>query len=151
MLLRAAFVTLILLLFTNWPSSGASRFAPAEDLQAEAERALGLALDLWRDGQYAQLYDRTRGGDETRESFARRLAAARLRPACCWEKMQDVSVRLNGDAVAVIKARLGFEGRGDTEYKTRSLKLVKEDDVWLLSRSDIFSLAGGRKSGRSSH
>ena len=148
MLLRAAMATLVLLLFTNWPSSGASRFSSNEELKVEAERAFAQALELWRDGRYAQLYDRSKGR-ETREDFARRLASARLRPSCCWEKMQDVSVRLDGDSVAVVRAKLGFEGRGDTEYKTGSFRLVREDDVWLLSRSDIFSLAGGRKSSRS--
>jgi len=149
MKLRAAVLTLILLLSTNWPSAGASRFAPVDELKSEAERAFGQALDLWRDGQFAQLYDRTKGGRETREAFARRLIAAPLKPACCWEKMQEVSVRLDGDSIAIVKAKLGFEGRGDTEYQTGSFRLVREDDVWLLSRSDIFSLAGSRK-GRSS-
>ncbi len=88
MKLRAAVLTLILLLSTNWPSAGASRFAPVDELKSEAERAFGQALDLWRDGQFAQLYDRTKGGRETREAFARRLIAAPLKPACCWEKMQ---------------------------------------------------------------
>ena len=149
MKLRAAVLTLILLLSTNWPSAGASRFAPVDELKSEAERAFGQALDLWRDGKFAQLYDRTKGGRETREAFARRLIAAPLKPACCWEKMQEVSVRLDGDSIAIVKAKLGFEGRGDTEYQTGSFRLVREDDVWLLSRSDIFSLAGSRK-GRSS-
>ena len=149
MKLRAAVLTLILLLSTNWPSAGASRFTPVDELKSEAERAFGQALDLWRDGQFAQLYDRTKGGRETREAFARRLVAAPLKPACCWEKMQEVSVRLDGDSIAIIKAKLGFEGRGDTEYQTGSFRLVREDDVWLISRSDIFSLAGSRK-GKSS-
>jgi len=149
MKLRAAVLTLILLLSTNWPSAGASRFTPVDELKSEAERAFGQALDLWRDGQFAQLYDRTKGGRETREAFARRLVAAPLKPACCWEKMQEVSVRLDGDSIAIVKAKLGFEGRGDTEYQTGSFRLVREDDVWLLSRSDIFSLAGSRK-GKSS-
>ena len=149
MKLRAAVLTLILLLSTNWPSAGASRFTPVDELKSEAERAFGQALDLWRDGQFAQLYERTKGGRETREAFARRLVAAPLKPACCWEKMQEVSVRLDGDSIAIVKAKLGFEGRGDTEYQTGSFRLVREDDVWLLSRSDIFSLAGSRK-GKSS-
>ena len=149
MKLRAAVLTLILLLSTNWPSADASRFSTVDELKSEAERAFGQALDLWRDGQFAQLYDRTKGGRETREAFARRLVAAPLKPACCWEKMQEVSVRLDGDSIAIIKAKLGFEGRGDTEYQTGSFRLVREDDVWLISRSDIFSLAGSRK-GKSS-
>jgi len=86
MKLRAAVLTLILLLSTNWPSAGASRFAPVDELKSEAERAFGQALDLWRDGQFAQLYDRTKGGRETREAFARRLIAAPLKPACCWRR-----------------------------------------------------------------
>lgn len=145
---RLPLITLILLLSTNWPSAGASRFSTTDGLKVEAERAFSQALDLWRDGQFAQLYERSQGGSETREGFGRRLAAAPFRPACCWEKMQDVSVRLDGDSVAIVKAKLGLEGKSGTEFKTRSFRLIKEEDIWLISRNDIFSLAGNRKKAK---
>src|SRR5512137_436337 len=66
-------------------------------LEAEVRRGFEEILDLWRDGRYDDLYARTRpGGKITRESFRARLAAAPLRPACCWEKLQDVTVRVSG-------------------------------------------------------
>ena len=48
-----------------------------------------------------------------------------------------------GDSTAKVHARLGLEGGGGTEYKTRSFKLVKEEGVWLMNRNDIVSLAEG--------
>lgn len=128
------------------PAWGKTLYMPEEEIRAEALRGFEEILDLWRDGRYAELYDRTvSGGKVTRESFAERLSSAPRRPACCWEKMQEAKVTLRGDSAAVVRARLGFEGGGATEFKTRSFKLVKEDEVWRISQSDLISLAGAAK------
>ena len=58
-----------------------------------------------------------------------------------------ISVR--NDSSATVRAKLGFEREAeDTDFITRSFKLQKEDGVWRISQSDIFSLAGiGTKKG----
>ncbi|HEY6838257.1 MAG TPA: hypothetical protein VI389_05915, partial [Geobacteraceae bacterium] len=61
------------------------------------------------------------------------------------EKMQEVKVSLQGDSKATVRAKLGFEGGGTTEFKTRSFKLVKEEGVWRVSQQDILSLAEAAK------
>ena len=85
-------------------SQGKTSYQGEEELKVEAERGFGELLDLWRDGNYEQLYDRTAGGGTvTREEFAGRLAKAPFRPACCWEKLRDVRVVLNNDDSARIR------------------------------------------------
>lgn len=130
-----------------------SPYLPEDDLKREAQVALDQILDLWRDGKLTELYDLSLGARTTMEGFTRRLAAAPLKPACCWQKMQEVTVKLQGDTKALVRAKLGFEGRGGVHFKTKSLKLEKDDGVWRMSRADIFSLAeaGAGKRGYRAH
>lgn len=114
--------------------SGSDEQAVIQDLEK--------ILDLWRDGRYAELYDRTAGGKEGKERFAQKLAAAPRKPACCWEKIQEARVSFKGDRAATVHAKLGFEGSvPGTEYVTKGIKLTREDSVWVISQSDLFSLA----------
>jgi hypothetical protein len=105
-------------------------------------------LDLWRDGRYEELYERTYSeGSRSRNTFIRKLTAAKRKPACCWEKLQDVSVSKGSEKNATLHARVGLENRfGTTEYSTRSFRMKQENGVWKPAMSDILSLAG--KAGR---
>jgi hypothetical protein len=111
-------------------------------VKAEATKGFEHILDLWREGKFGELYDRTLiSGKDTRESFARRMSAARLKPSCCWEKMQDVSVMIKSSNSVVIRAKIGLDATGEMEYKTKAFKLINEFGEWRISRSDILSLA----------
>lgn len=117
------------------------------NIEDEAKRGLEEILDIWRDGKYDDLYERTfNNGKHTKEAFINKLKSASHKPACCGEKIQDVRVTVkNSDSVA-IKAKLGLEAPGTgTEFSTKPYKLVKEDGVWKMSMSDILSLAGSSK------
>ena len=128
---------------------GLTPYLGEEELKAEAQRGVEETLDLWRDGRFEELYNRTLvSGAKTKEQFVRALAAAPLRPVCCWDKIRDVRVSLKGDSAATVRATLGFEGGGQTEYKTRPFKLVKEDGVWRMQQKDILSLAEAKTKAR---
>ncbi len=143
-------LTMVVGLFT--PVMAENSYQSAGDVQAEARQGFEQILDLWRDGKYGELYERTiRSGTETKERFAARLDSASLKPACCWEMMQDVQVTVKKENVVTLRARIGLNGAGTGEYKTRSFKLIKEDGVWKVSRADILSLSGATKRKRYSH
>jgi hypothetical protein len=126
---------------------GKSSYQDDDDLKVEAERGFGEILDLWRDGKYEALYDRTEGGGTvTREDFVGRLAKAPYRPVCCWEKLQEVRVVLKNDDTARIRAKVGLEGNARNFTSTRDYRLVREDGVWRIAMKDILSMAGGSKS-----
>ena len=128
------------------PVQGKSPYLPDGELKTEARQGFEQILDLWREGNYGAVYERTvSSGKETKERFAARLAAAPLKPACCWEKMQDVTVSVKGDSTVMVRAKVGLEGGMKNESKTRSFKLVKEDGVWKMSQADILSLSGAAK------
>ena len=136
---RTILLPLLLILLTLTPTDSRAQRDSEQKVLMEFEHI----LDLWREGKYAELYERTiTSGKTSREQFIRRLSAAPRRPACCWEKMQEARVSFKGETSAVVRARLGFEGDvSGTEYVTKGIKLKKEDGVWMISKSDLFSLA----------
>ena len=142
-----ALAVLILSMVCGGGAVAKEAYQPSSDtLAAEIRRDFEAILDVWRDARYDDLFLRTREGKESRESFSRKLADATLHPACCWEKIQDVTVTVKGDSSAVVHAKLGFDGASaGTVFKTKSFKLVKEDGLWKLSRSEVLSLAGAAK------
>lgn len=106
------------------------------------------ALDLWRDGRYGELYDRTyAAGAGSREAFMRRMSGTHRKPACCWQKLQELKISGTHGNWADLSAKVGLEGMsGETEYCTRSFRLKKIEGTWKISMADILSLAG--RSGR---
>ena len=139
--------TLMLSLTSVFPALAKAPYMSSEELQAESQRGLEEILDLWRDGRFEELYARTMAsGRSSKEQFAKKLSSASRKPACCWEKMQEVRVSVKNDSTVTLRAKLGFEsGQTGTDYTTRSFKLQKEDGVWCISQSDILSLAGTAK------
>lgn len=132
---------ILITLCTVLPVFAGSNFFDPGPIKAEAVKSFEKMLDLWRAGDYCALYDRTTvSGRETRESFSRKLASARLRPSCCWEKMQDVVVQVKSANSAVIKAKIGLDAPGEMEYKTKSFKLVNEFGEWRIACSEILAL-----------
>ncbi len=123
----------------------------AADIQVR--RDFETILDLWRDGRFEELYDRSYGSaGRSRESFLRKMSAADRRPACCWEKMQEVKVTISNAGTATLRARIGLEGTGtDTDSCTRSFRLRREDGVWKASLSDILAVAGASRKKRGRH
>lgn len=140
-------LTLVLSLASVFPAMGKTPYMSSEELQTESQRGFEEILDLWRDGRFEELYARTlAGGRSSKEQFAKKLSSASRKPACCWEKMQEVKVSIKNDSTVTLRAKLGFEaGQTGTDYTTRSFKLQKEDGVWRISQSDILSLAGVTK------
>lgn len=139
-------VVVLLCLLAALPLWGRQAAVDDEAIRSDAARGFEAILDLWRDGRFDELYQRTLiSGKDTKESFQKRMATAPLKPSCCWEKMQEVSVRVKSPTSVVISARLGLDGPGALEYKTKSFKLFLEDGQWRIARADILAIAEARK------
>ncbi|NJD92236.1 MAG: hypothetical protein FIA91_12125 [Geobacter sp.] len=140
----------VLTLTASLATAAGKEIQDAGAIKSEAKRGFEEILDLWRAGNYAELYGRTTiNGNDTKESFARRMSGAELKPSCCWEKMQEVAVNVKGPDSVVLKAKLGFDAPGETEFKTKAFKLYREDGVWRISRAELFSLAEAKKAKKS--
>lgn len=123
-----------------------SSSAGGDEIKADAERGFVEIIALWYSKNYDGLYDRTISRSSmTRKAFAGRLASAPFKPACCWKQVQDVRVTAKNDENVTVHAKIGLEGRGDTQYRVMSFKVRKVNGVWRISRSDILSLSGARK------
>ena len=114
-----------------------------QQITSEARQGFEEILDLWRQEQFDDLYDHlvSDPGSE-RWDFVNQLNYSARRPACCWEKLQDVAVVYHDDTTVLLTAKLGIEVEGfGTRFVTRTFRLVKETGVWKLPESDILSLA----------
>lgn len=142
LLLSVALVSLLFVL----PVSARQETPDTESVKIEVVRAFEQILDLWHAGDYDQLYDKTTvAGKDTRESFRKKMEAAKLKPSCCWEKMQGVAVSVKSNSSAVIRAKIGLDAPGDMVYKTKSFRMTNEFGEWRIARSEILSLAGAGK------
>jgi hypothetical protein len=141
------FVTVVLALSVPLAAAAAKQKSEnSEALKAEVVKDFEEILDLWRAGNYGELYNRTLiSGKETKESFSKRMAAAPLKPSCCWEKLQEVSVKVKSSTSVVVSAKLGLDAPGEMVYKTKSFKLNREDGTWRIARTEILSLAEAKK------
>lgn len=134
----------ISLIFTASPSGSAQTQA-----ESQVRQDLELTLDLWRSGRYEEVYHRVmESGGHTKEYFVNHLAAAPRKPACCWEKIQEVKVTVKGESKATLKAKLGFDTGTGVEFMTRSVTLEQEDGIWKVKMSDLLALSGTSKKVR---
>ena len=114
-----------------------------QQITGEARQGFEQILDLWRQEQFDDLYDHlvSAPGSE-RWDFVNQLNYSARRPACCWEKLQDVAVVYLDDTTVLLTAKLGIEVEGvGTRFVTRTFRLVKEAGIWRLTEADILSLA----------
>jgi hypothetical protein len=108
------------------------------------EQSMSETLDLWRDGRFEQLFDRLANrGKTSRESFIKKMHNTKVRPACCWQKMENFKVLNEKRTEATVYVRVGLESTpNETESTTREFKLTNEGGVWKMQLSDVFSIAG---------
>lgn len=141
-----ALLSIFMLLVSVYPVSGGIPNPADEEIKSKAQHGFEEILDLWHDGKFDALTERTIArGKLSKENFISRLSTGSRKPACCWEKMQDVSITVITDNSVDLRAKVGLEGTGSTEFITKSFRMTKGDGVWKISQSDIFSLAGKRK------
>ncbi len=114
-----------------------------EQLKAEAGSGFEKILDLWRGESYDELYYRlVHSSGSDMERFLDQMNHSGRKPACCWEKLQDVSVTYLDSRRMHLSARLGIDVEGvGTRFVTRSFTLVKEGGVWKIPEADVISIA----------
>ncbi len=112
-------------------------------VEAEALRGFEEVLELWRGENYDELYYRlipSAGSDIWK--FVDLMNHSGRKPACCWEKMQDVKLTYVDQKRVGITAKMGIEVEGvGTRFVTRTFSIVEEEGVWKIPEADIISLA----------
>jgi len=127
----------------------------AETNPSLLQQCVSETLDLWREGQFEKLFERlSHRGKTSREQFASKIRESSIRPACCWQKMENFKVISEKKTEATVYVKIGLEGApGIPDASTRDFKLSNEGGTWKMQLNDITSLAGisGKKSKRATH
>jgi len=118
--------------------------AGAESSPAPLEQSMSDTLDMWRDGRYEQLYEHlAHRGKTSREQFVKKMRDTTIRPACCFQKLENFKVLNEKRTEATVYAKVGLEGTPNAaESCTREFKLTHEENIWKMQMADVFSIAG---------
>jgi hypothetical protein len=66
-----------------------------------------------------------------------------IRPACCFQKLENFRVLNEKRTEATVYARVGLEGTPDAAASaTREFKLTHEENIWKMQLADVLSIAG---------
>ncbi|MDD2501495.1 MAG: hypothetical protein PHN92_11860 [Geobacter sp.] len=119
----------------------------AEQRNDPREQAISDALDLWRDGRFEQLYDSlSHRTGMTRERFTQAMKDAEIKPACCFNKLNDFRLISEKRTTAKVFARVGMEGGPGTDTsQSREFTLDHEEGRWKMRMTDVKNLAGAKK------
>ena len=125
--------------------------ARAESSPGVLEQSMSDTLDLWREGRYEQLYEHlAHRGKTSREQFVNRMRDTTIRPACCFQKLENFKVLNEKRTEATVYAKVGLEGTPRAaESSTREFKLTHEENIWKMQLADVLTISGA--SGKKKH
>lgn len=136
-------VSVQLLLFTTILLQGVTVATAATP--EELQQAMSDTLDLWRDGHYEQMFETlSHRGKTSKEQFVKKMRGAEIRPACCWQKIENFKVLNEKRTEATVYAKVGLEGStpNTPESSTREFKLSHDSESWKMQMNDIVALSG---------
>jgi len=118
--------------------------ARAETPAALLEQSMSESLDMWREGRYEQLYEHlAHRGKTSREQFVNRMRGTTIRPACCFQKLENFKVLNEKRSEATVYAKVGLEGTPTApDSCTREFKLTHEENIWKMQLADVLALSG---------
>lgn len=124
----------------------------ASEAASPLEKSMSDTLDIWREGQYEQLFDQlAHRGKTSREMFVKNMRTSTTRPACCWQKMENFRILNEKRTEATVYVKIGLDSvAGSSESTTREFKLTHQEGVWKMQLADVMSIAGGTGKKRSS-
>jgi hypothetical protein len=65
-----------------------------------------------------------------------------IRPACCFQKLENFKVLNEKRSEATVYAKVGLEGTPNVaESSTREFKLTHEENIWKMQLADILAIA----------
>jgi hypothetical protein len=119
------------------------------------ETAMSETFDIWRDGRYEQLFEKlAHRGKTSREAFVKKMKESTIRPACCWQKMENFKVLNEKRTEATVYVKVGLEGTaGSADSTTREFKMTHQEGVWKMQLADVLSISGttAKKAGAKRH
>jgi hypothetical protein len=144
---------IVSLLLSTFLLEPATRTAGAESTPGPLEQSMSDTLDLWRDGRYEQLYEHlAHRGKTSREQFVKKMRDTSVRPACCFQKLENFKVLNEKRTESTVYAKIGLEGTPNAaESCTREFKLTHEENIWKMQLADVLSIAGATTKRKKHH
>ena len=133
-------VSFLLLTFFFDPGAIAAAGTAPDVLQ----QSMSDTLDLWRERRYEQLFERlAHRGRTSKEQFVTKMLQTSIRPACCFQKLENFRVLNEKRTEATVYARIGLEGTPNAaDSATREFKLTHEEQIWKMQLADVLSISG---------
>ena len=124
-------------------------YALTSDKEAEktqqAKSAFNEIVELWYEQKFDSLYDKFADRDKSalsKEKFISRITNEKKRLACCWQKVQDVKVKLYSSGKAVVSAKFGFEDQpSGVSYVNADVTLYLKDEGWKIGVKDMLAVS----------
>jgi len=140
--MRILTVAVSFLLLTIFFDPGA--IAAAGTASDVLQQSMSDTLDLWRERRYEQLFERlAHRGRTSKEQFVTKMLQTSIRPACCFQKLENFRVLNEKRTEATVYARIGLEGTPNAaDSATREFKLTHEEQIWKMQLADVLSISG---------
>ena len=138
--IRSLFTVAVAVAFLLTGAGAGSASSAASTL----EKSMSDTLDIWREGQYEQLFDQlAHRGKTSREMFVKNMRVSTTRPACCWQKMENFRILNEKRTEATVYVKIGLDSdSGESESTTREFKMTHQEGVWKMQLADVFAIAG---------
>ena len=143
-LISLTFFVLMVLSPANHNAYAAADSKEDEKIQ-QAKSVFNDVVELWYERKFDSLYDKfvDRGKSTlSKEKFISRMTNKKKRLACCWQKVQDVKVKLYSSGKAVVSAKFGFEDQpSGISYVNADVALYLKDEGWKIGVKDMLAVS----------
>jgi len=145
---RWTFYTIFAILTLSFLAS-LNTYAATDNKEAEKiQQAISVfneITDLWHDQKFDEIYDKFADREKStisKSKFIRRMTNEKKRLSCCWQKVQDVKVKLYSSGKAVVSAKFGFEDQSDEAfYVNAEIPLYLKDEGWKVKVKDMLTVS----------
>ena len=84
-------------------------------------------------------------GKTSREQFVHKMRDTSVRPACCFQKLENFKVLNEKSTQATVYAKVGLEGTPNAaESCIREFRLTHEESTWKMQLADVLDLSGAK-------
>ena len=109
---------------------------PGQDVVPGALQALKVAVDLWREQKFDDLYELgtvQSQGQFQKEQFIELMKNSNKKLQCCWATLQDLQGFVESPTRIAVRAKLGYENFQHTKNNTPDRDT--EFSQWVISSS----------------
>jgi len=133
-----------LILLANHSTYASANVKEAETMQ-QVESAFNEIVNLWHEQKFDELYDRFVYKDKgtiSKGKFINRMTKEKKKLACCWQKVQDVKIKIYSSGKAEVKAKFGFEDQSnEITYIATEIPLYLKHETWMAKVKDMLDTA----------